>query len=458
MPATTPRQAVPSATWLAIAATTIIGLGLRILAARGDYWLDEAWSALFAHEAGTPGRVLFAINHDNNHFLNTLWLQAIGWGAMPILGRALSIVTGTAAITVAGLIGARRGFRPAALAAALFALSPILVTYGSEARGYAPMLLALLCAIWIVDRDLNGTPLPRAPQWLGLAALFGMLAHVSMLVGIAALMIWVAAQQARSMGAKGALRATARLFGRAVAAVAAVLLMIAIAAAFSPEGFRMGTRTAFAWGPFVDALAYMLAFTVGWPFRIGFWLLPILLLPAVLTVRGRGIFQGVAIIGLPVAVALLQPGNSAFPRYYLLSAVALLLLLADLLAARRWSLLLAGAMLAGSLVVDARIIADQRGRPGEAVDAMARRGPGAMVLADEAKDSAVLEAAAVSRRYGLRVATQCDPAISYLFAENNGTVALPRWAARCGASFQALASGQSATLSGMAWQLYERVP
>ena len=56
---------------------TLLGLALRIAAAQGDYWLDEAWSALFAREAATPGRVFFAINHDNNHFLNKLVFQRV---------------------------------------------------------------------------------------------------------------------------------------------------------------------------------------------------------------------------------------------------------------------------------------------------------------------------------------------------------------------------------------------
>lgn len=440
----------------ALLGITLLGLALRIAAAQGDYWLDEAWSALFARDAATPGRVFFAINHDNNHFLNTLWLQFVGWGRPPMLGRAFSIACGTAAIFVAGLIGARRGPRPATAAALLFALSPIFVTYGSEARGYAPMLLALLSSIWIVDRELNGVPVRHGAIWLGVAALVGMLAHVSMLFGIAAITLWIVIQLGRRDGSRSAARATLGLMSRAMLASAAVLLLIAIAASAGPDGFRMGIRAAFTWSAFVDAIAHMVAFTLGWPFTVGFWLLLPLLIPAVLAVRGRAIFYAVAIIGLPVAVAILQPDNSAFPRYYLLSAVALLLLLADLLTSRRWGLIPLVAIVVGSLVVDVRIITNLRGQPGAAITAMKERGPSAIVLPDEPKDSAVIAAAAASRGYTIRLASGCSPDVRFLFAQNNGTVDLPLRRMRCGASWRSVRSGHAYGLSGSHWQLYER--
>lgn len=453
----TARPAPPRTRLLAtLLVITLLGLALRIAAARGDYWLDEAWSALFAREAATPGRVFFAINHDNNHFLNTLWLQLVGWGGPPMLGRALSVACGTAAIFVAGLIGARRGPRPATAAAALFAVSPILLTYGSEARGYAPMLLALLSSLWIIDRELNGVPVRHGAIWLGIAALLGMLAHVSMVIGIAVFSFWVLIQFWRRDGLRPAALATLRLMGRPILAAAAVLVMVAIAASAGPDGFRMGIKTPFAWSAYIDAIAHMAAYTLGWPWKPGFWLLPPLLIPAVLAVRGRAIFYAIAIIGLPVAVAILQPDNSAFPRYYLLSAVALLLLLADLLSSRRWGLIPLVAIIVGSLVVDVHIIANLRGQPGAAIAAMKERVPSAIVLPDEPKDSAVLEAAAASRGYMLRVVSGCSVDARFLFAQNNGTANLPRLRTRCGASWRAIRSGHAYGLSGSHWQLYER--
>ncbi|ATE66472.1 hypothetical protein [Rhizorhabdus dicambivorans] len=448
--------------WAVLAAAAAIGLALRIAAAQGDYWLDEAWSLLFAREARSPGDVFFAINHDNNHFLNTLWLQLVGWGGSPLLGRALSIACGTAGVVVAGLIGARRGLRGAALAASLFAVSPILVTYGSEARGYAPMLLALLCAIRIVDRELFGVPVRHAPLLLGIATLAGMLAHASMLFGVAALSGWVAIEQGRRLGHAAGALATLRLMGRAVAAVLAVLLIVAAGAAASPEGFRMGSLAPFDWPAFVDALDHMLAFTIGWPLLVGPWLIFFLFLPLGLRraplLSERAPFHLLAILGLPLLVAILEPGNSAFPRYYLLSAVALLLLLAELAAVRgRAARLLFGAVMIGSLILDGHIIANLRGDPGLAIEVMSQRAPdGGAVMLQAERDGPVLEAAASRRAYPLILTNDCAEARFYYIADN-GTQPFPLAALRCGAAFQPIAGRDLDGLSSQAWQLYERV-
>src|ERR1700753_4261423 len=103
---------------IVLGAIVALGLALRFAAGGGASVLDEAWSAVTAHDVGTPLGVFLKINHDNNHHLNTLWLQLVGLDAPPLVQRGLSIVTGTAAIGVAWLIGARIG-RWAAMCAAL---------------------------------------------------------------------------------------------------------------------------------------------------------------------------------------------------------------------------------------------------------------------------------------------------------------------------------------------------
>ena len=109
---------VPVAAWSAVAALAAAGLVLRLLAADGALWTDEAWSALHAAEVQTPLGVFLFINHDNNHHLYSLWLQAIGLQASPLLARAPAIIAGTLAILVAAMIGARRSAAAAIVAAA----------------------------------------------------------------------------------------------------------------------------------------------------------------------------------------------------------------------------------------------------------------------------------------------------------------------------------------------------
>ncbi|HEY1302347.1 MAG TPA: hypothetical protein VGF24_02280, partial [Vicinamibacterales bacterium] len=49
-------------------------IGLRVIAARGDLWLDELWSLSFARQLDSPLQIWTSIHHDNNHPLNTLYL------------------------------------------------------------------------------------------------------------------------------------------------------------------------------------------------------------------------------------------------------------------------------------------------------------------------------------------------------------------------------------------------
>nr|WP_047165898.1 hypothetical protein [Sphingomonas sp. Y57] len=458
----------PPSCWksrLAIALPIALGLALRVAAARGDYWLDEAWTALFARDARTPGEMLLAIGHGHGDLLTIAWLQFVGWGGSPLLGRALSIACGTAGIWIAGLIGLRRGPGTGLLTATMVAISPILVTYGSEASGEAAMLLALLVSIWIVDRALFGRPSRHAAAWLGLAALLGTLADISMLFGVAALSGWVLIERARHMPTGRALAGTGALMGGAIAAVIAALLLTLLGTYAATAGWSIGTA-AFSWPAFLAALVHMLAFTIGWTPLIGLPLLALLALP--LTVRRNGAladrvpFYLIAILGFPLLVALLRPEGNALPSYYLLVSVALLLLIADLLAAliarqKQPAAVAAGMILVAGLVADAAIVGSPRGDPGKAVDAMIRRAPGgAAVMLDNGRDSAVLESAAASRVYQLLTIESCAPA-RFVYLSSDGTRSLPLAALRCGAAFRPVAAGHGAGLLGLDWQLYERV-
>src|SRR3569833_4416771 len=94
--------------WAAVAAITLAGLLLRIVAARGGLWTDEAWSVIYAAQAKDAAGVFLRINHDNNHHLYSLWLQAIGPTAAPMLARLPAILAGTLCIPIAALLMGRR--------------------------------------------------------------------------------------------------------------------------------------------------------------------------------------------------------------------------------------------------------------------------------------------------------------------------------------------------------------
>src|SRR6476620_11314776 len=144
--------------WATVGAVALAGLALRIAAARGGLWTDEAWSVIYAARARDAAGVFIRINHDNNHHLYSLWLQAIGPAASPMLARAPAVVAGSLCIVVAALIADRRSRRAGIVAALLFAISPSLVVFGSEARGYAMMLLAALAMLLLVSDAVDDRP------------------------------------------------------------------------------------------------------------------------------------------------------------------------------------------------------------------------------------------------------------------------------------------------------------
>src|SRR5205823_8052609 len=166
--------------WSAVAGVAVAGLILRVLAARGGLWTDEAWSMIYAEQARNAAGVCLRINHDNNHHLNTLWLQAIGIGAPPWLARLPAILAGTACVVVAAVLTGDKSRAAGLVAALLFAISPALVTLGSEARGYALMLLAVLTMLLMVTRAVERRWSAATSWWLALVAALGMLSHLTM--------------------------------------------------------------------------------------------------------------------------------------------------------------------------------------------------------------------------------------------------------------------------------------
>ncbi|HEV8232999.1 MAG TPA: hypothetical protein VGP84_00320, partial [Gemmatimonadaceae bacterium] len=63
---------------VAVAVIVALALAVRVLAGTNELWLDEIWSYVLAHRLTSPVGVFTAIHHDNNHYLNTLYLYAIG--------------------------------------------------------------------------------------------------------------------------------------------------------------------------------------------------------------------------------------------------------------------------------------------------------------------------------------------------------------------------------------------
>ncbi|WP_404339347.1 hypothetical protein AB2M62_08445 [Sphingomonas sp. MMS12-HWE2-04] len=454
--------------WWLLGAILAVGLALRIAGAQGGLWLDEAWSALQAHDAGTPLGIFLNINHDNNHHLNSLWLQFVGIAAPSPVQRGLSIVTSTLSILIAAQIGARRGTGVALVTAALFAVSPAMVTMGSEARGYAPMMLALLLAILLIDRWLAGEAERSPATALALCFFLGALSQLTILFGFLAVAGWVFFALWKRDGFKPAFLATLKLFAPSLIAFALVFAILAAGAA-QGGGFKFGNYDPFTWLQFLHGVSELIEYTLGFPVVSVFWLV---LVPAlVILAPSAGVarlgFHRLAILGFPLTLALLHSGNVAHPRYYLLVGIALLILLGEMLwrefAAggwRRWAAAAAFVtILAGSLAQDIDLAINRRGDTSAAIRAMQARAPaGAELLIDRDTARAALEVGATQAGYRLEIRKQvCAPA-RFLLADRFKGEDPPETVERCGRHYRPIVAMRAHGLSGTHWTLYEHTP
>src|SRR4051812_23893317 len=130
---------------------TILAAGLRLPGIFTDFSFDEIWSLNLAHEAGSIAKI-FSLHHDNNHWLNTIFLLVLGDQHNWVWYRTLALVTGIAVIPLAGIV-ARRHFDAFAgvIAMVFLAFSFLFVSYSSEARGYAPATCFAMVAFLALD-------------------------------------------------------------------------------------------------------------------------------------------------------------------------------------------------------------------------------------------------------------------------------------------------------------------
>lgn len=445
-------------TVLAVAAITLAGLLLRCGAAQGALWLDEAWSAVFARNVATPAGVFLNINHDNNHHLNTLWLQLVGGDAAPIAQRALSIIAGAALVPLMAAVAGRRGSASAILGAIAFAFSPYLVTYGAEARGYAPMLFAFGCAINVIDRWL-AAPTSAAPTTaLALAALLGCMAQGTMVFALSSLTLWVLVVRSRSVGLRAAIIESTRLFAPATVAALAFVALVWFAAHADPAGFQFGNREAHDWARWAAGLDQLYGWTLGTSFMV------VLLTLMGGIVRDRiGVLAVIAGGLLPLAVAALYLPNSGASRYYIVALPPVLLWMAIALP-RAWSkggawrmaaVVVATVFTTAAMVRTVELVGNLRGDPGLAIREIEARQPkGAIIAVEHSRSTAILLTAARSTGYPLGVTTAPCPAARFRFVERDGTAPFPAQPNACGRSYREIARGDPTGLSGSHWRLY----
>ncbi|HEX6741871.1 MAG TPA: hypothetical protein VF079_08780, partial [Sphingomicrobium sp.] len=159
-----------------------------------------------------------------------------------------------------------------------------------------------------------------------------------------------------------------------------------------------------------------------------------------------------------------HPGNSGFSRYYLSSALGLLLLasawigqgLAKPGAARALACTASAAVLLTSLWHDSQLLSAERGHPDGAVQLIAQASPaGARVALDPWRLEAITTVAAIRDDYPLKLVGGCAPADFVVSAQARFAAPKPS-IVRCGVTMRALGSDVGTPLTGDRWTVYGR--
>jgi hypothetical protein len=323
--ATRPTTATIGALFVCVA----VGGVLRVAAAQGNLWLDEIYSILWVHDLDSVGQIFTASRQDNNHHLNSVWLYWLGNRDPWILYRALSLVSGIAAIAVAPFAAGRRDFWSVSAIGAIFAVSFPLVTYSSEARGYAPMLFFALASLALLRRAIPDAP-PGASLAFGATAVLGFLSHLSFAHFYLAACFWSFWNVGRRrLGPRRAASILLRVH----------LLPIVFLAIF----YLASLRDMYVAGGHVKTLLAVVtevaALSIGVP-HFGPVAGPALVAVGILSLVGLvatwrsgsdlWIFYLCAMTIAPGALLLLHPPDYLFARYFLVSLAAFLLLFGSL--------------------------------------------------------------------------------------------------------------------------------
>ena len=316
-----------------------LGLALRLWYAHWPLWVDEIWSLKDLVPISRFWQILWGISQDNNHYLYSIYL----FFAYPISHneiwlRAPSIVAGVAAIPMMAQLAGRD--RVAALAAgAMTAVSAFLVTYSAQARGYALAALFWIIAYRQLEKAIDA-PASRA-RWLFAvaigAAAFCHLATfaVAFLFGLAAFCEFLC----RRRDLLQAVRSSLQLFWPTLVGLAPVLLCL-VAGYAEIGGFIVNFVRPYSPVLAFAAFSQMLVATLEGTLTplLGLAAIPLVAIGAFVVLcesaisSFRRISYATMLFGLPALVFITKPPNSHIPRYYLISAIFLILAAADLSA------------------------------------------------------------------------------------------------------------------------------
>ncbi|TPL51434.1 hypothetical protein [Mesorhizobium sp. B2-4-6] len=445
----------------------LAGLTLRLLGARGDLWHDEIWSITLLRPLTSVDQIFWRINHDNNHFLNSIYQYVVGPDAAPLVQRGLSITLGACTVIVAAAIS--RGRWAMVASGLLFAVSYPMVHYGSEARGYAGLVLFTLVAVALLERWFDKRGLYGAA--FAVAILLGFLSHLTMTETVAVLAawtMWLSWRRSRSLIVVN--REVIQAFLPAFLAVLPLATAILVGARLF--SFNVGGFSSFSLERFAAGYGGMIRYLFGLPDWIGDWTCVAIVCVLVLAYAGvprdrRASLYAIGIVGLPALMAVAHLPNVEFPRYFIVSGTLLLLWAGDMIgrgfdAGGTRRLCAAGMLMlvaGGNAALLARFYEHGRGSYSDMVGEVTKSGAATYATNADFRTGMVVDYFAMRMGRQASLVTQdkiCAGRAEWLILEGDPQKQPERVDFDCALAYERAAASTFWGLSGLGWTLYSR--
>lgn len=166
-----------------------VGVALRILGMQGDIWFDEAWTLETLRRFEYPAQMLSTYHHHTNHLLNTVIMSALPPLLPDMVYRIPAACAAIASLPLFWVLAQRQSGHYSLSACLLYALSVVVIAFGTESRGYGLMLFFALTAFLSLDANLR----QEDWRWIGIywiSATLAFLAHPTFAVFFSALIFW----------------------------------------------------------------------------------------------------------------------------------------------------------------------------------------------------------------------------------------------------------------------------
>jgi uncharacterized membrane protein len=459
---------------LACAAILALATALRLCGALNDLWLDEVWSLKLVGGISSPWQVFTSIHHDNNHYLNGLWLYFLGPHGNPFWYRVPSLVAGAGSVALAGLIGRRRNRAAAFFAMLLTGFSYALVLYSSEARGYSTAVFFSFLAFYALDLYLE------QPRWqmaalYSFSALLGLASHLSFASVLLASIAW-SVWRMDSIGASR--RQMARCLFSCQAAPALFLAWLYLVDVCQlVEG---GGKTRLS---LIETYGAALAWALGTPppeaMIILFCLGSVVIFGAGMRLlwrerTGSFVFFAGVILVFPILLAVVRNAETVYIRYFIISIAFLLILASFVLASvyhrgpagKGVCCLLLGVFFAANGWHVAELFKYGRGHYREAIRYMAGHTRGPTLSIDSDNDFQVplmldyYAGAMEGKKVEYRLKKSGPWGAEWLVCQKDSLddPAPPhaRFAESAGCQYELVKTCPTAPLSGLRWYLYQK--